>query len=153
MRSPSFEIAFPGSQMRSLAHAIGTWQDVLRFYFAPVDDGFSSEDLEKIEEQINTALMPSCSLGDLEADTKRKKSVPLMAEKKKSDLIVLPALRGIMGDWIHYTCLMDIGELSKRVRYTKEVHKNKLLSDMIQRRLRSGRAAQIAQYLENQPER
>lgn len=77
-----------------------------------------------------------------------------MAEKKKSlDPIVLPALRGIMGDWIYYTCLMDIGELSKRVRYAEEVHSNKLLSDMIQRRLRSGRAAQIAQYLENQPER
>ena len=77
-----------------------------------------------------------------------------MAEKKKSlDPIVLPTLRGIMGDWIYYTCLMDIGELSKRVRYAEEVHSNKLLSDMIQRRLRSGRAAQIAQYLENQPER
>lgn len=77
-----------------------------------------------------------------------------MAEKKKPlEPIVLPALRGIMGDWIYYTCLMDIGELSKRVRYAEEVHSNKLLSDMIQRSLRSGRAAQIAQYLENQPER
>lgn len=73
--------------------------------------------------------------------------------KKSLDPIVLPALRGIMGDWIYYTCLMDIGELSKRVRYAEEVHSNKLLSDMIQRRLKSGRAAQIAQYLENQPER
>ena len=57
----------------ALAYAIGTWQDVLRFYFAPVNDGFSSEDLEKLEEQINTALMPPYSFGDLEADTKRKK--------------------------------------------------------------------------------
>ena len=56
-----------------LAYAIGTWQNVLRFYFAPVDDGFSSEDLEKLEEQINTALMPPYSFSDLEADTKRKK--------------------------------------------------------------------------------
>lgn len=77
-----------------------------------------------------------------------------MAQKKKSlDPIVLPALRGMMGDWIYYTCLMDIGELSKRVRYAEEVHSNKLLSDMIQRSLRSGRGAQIAKYLENQPER
>ncbi|MAN80839.1 MAG: hypothetical protein CMM77_15775 [Rhodospirillaceae bacterium] len=77
-----------------------------------------------------------------------------MAEKKKSlDPIALPALRGIMGDWIYYTCLMDIGELSKRVRYADEVHRNKLLSDMIQRRLNRGRATQIARYLENQPER
>lgn len=56
-----------------LAYAIGTWQDVLRFYFAPVDDGVSSEDLEKLEKQINTALMPPYSFGDLEADTKSKK--------------------------------------------------------------------------------
>lgn len=56
----------------ALAYAIGTWQDVLRFYFAPVDDGFISEDLERLEEQMNTALMPPYSLGDLEADTKRK---------------------------------------------------------------------------------
>ena len=77
-----------------------------------------------------------------------------MAEKNKSlDQIVLPALRGMMGDWIYYTCLMDIDELSKRVRYAEEVHSNKSLSDMIQRQLRSGRAAQIARYLEKQPER
>jgi len=67
--------------------------------------------------------------------------------------IVLPALRGIMGDWVYYTCLMNISELSKRVRYAEEVHSNKLLSDMIQRQLRSNRATQIAHYLENQPER
>ena len=77
-----------------------------------------------------------------------------MAGKKNSlDPIVLPALRGIMGDWVYYLCLMDIGELNIRVRYAEEVHSNKLLSDMIQRELKTGRAAQIAQYLENQPER
>lgn len=56
-----------------LAYAIGTWQDVLRFCFAPVDDGFPPEDLERLEKQINTALMPPYSFGDLEADTKRKR--------------------------------------------------------------------------------
>lgn len=56
-----------------LAHAIGNWQDVLRFYFAPIDDGFPAGDLERLEQQINSALMPPYSIGDLEADTKRKK--------------------------------------------------------------------------------
>lgn len=56
-----------------LAYAIGTWQDVLRFYFAPVNDELSSEDLEKLEEKMNTALMPPCSLSDLEADTKHRR--------------------------------------------------------------------------------
>ena len=64
-----------------------------------------------------------------------------MAKKKKQlDPIVLPALRGIMGDWIYYSCLMDIEELSKRVRYAEEVHSNKLLSGMIQRRLEEAAA-------------
>ena len=57
----------------ALAYAIGNWQDVLRFYFAPVDAGLSSENLEGLEERINTALMPPYSFGDLEAETKRKK--------------------------------------------------------------------------------
>lgn len=67
--------------------------------------------------------------------------------------IALPALRGIMGDWVYYTCLMDIEEIGKRVHYAAEVHQNKLLSDMIQRQLVRGRSEQIATYLETQPER
>jgi len=71
---------------------------------------------------------------------------------KKYDSI-LPALRGKMGDWVYYSCLMNLDELSARVSYAGEIHKNKSLSDMIQRRLEMGRGAQIAQYLEGQPER
>ena len=61
--------------------------------------------------------------------------------------IVLPALRGIMGDWVYYSCLMDLSELSSRVRFAQEVHKNTALSDMIQRQLSTGRGAIIAEYL------
>lgn len=56
----------------ALAYAIGTWEEVLRFYFAPVDDKFPSKDLERLERQLNTALLPPYSINDLEADTKRK---------------------------------------------------------------------------------
>ena len=52
---------------------IGTWNEVLRFFFAPVGDEVSSEDLKTLEQQLNTALMPPFSEGDLEADTKRKR--------------------------------------------------------------------------------
>lgn len=72
---------------------------------------------------------------------------------KKHKEIVLPALRGVMGDWVFYSCLMDVGELSSRVNYAEEIHKNEALSDMIQRHLKRGRAAQIADYLKRQPER
>lgn len=56
-----------------IARMIGTWSEVLHFYFSPVDDTMSSADLEKLEEQLNGALMPPCSEGDLDADTKRKR--------------------------------------------------------------------------------
>lgn len=68
-------------------------------------------------------------------------------------MIVLPALRGIMGDWVYYSCLMDLAELSARVRYASEIHKSKALSDMIQRKLKTSRSSEIAAYLKNQPER
>ena len=53
----------------------------------------------------------------------------------KAREIVLPALRGVMGDWVYYCCLMNLGELSSRVQYAEEIHNNKALSDMIQRQL------------------
>jgi hypothetical protein len=56
-----------------IARMIGIWHQVLRFYFVSVDDDFPPADLEKLERQLNTALMPPFSEGDLEADTKRKR--------------------------------------------------------------------------------
>ena len=55
-----------------IARMIVDWYEVLRFFFAPVDDTVSSADLQKLEKQLNTALMPPFSKGDLDADTKRK---------------------------------------------------------------------------------
>lgn len=60
-----------------IARMIGTWHEVLRFHFAPVDDGFSSDELEALEKRLNTALMPPFSEGDLDADIKRmRKAFP-----------------------------------------------------------------------------
>jgi len=56
-----------------IARMIGTWHEVLRFFFAPVDDDLSSDDLKALEAQLNTALLPPFSEGDLEADTKSKR--------------------------------------------------------------------------------
>ena len=49
---------------------------------------------------------------------------------KKKELI-LPALRGIMGDWIYYSCLMSIDEIGSRVSFADDIHKNQKLSEMI----------------------
>ena len=51
-----------------IARMIGTWHKVLRFYFAPVADDVSSDDLKTLEQQLNTALMPPFSESDLEAE-------------------------------------------------------------------------------------
>lgn len=67
--------------------------------------------------------------------------------------LIMPALRGIMGDWVYYSCLMNLGELSKRVNFASELHKNKSLSDMIQRQLKGDRSSQIAEYIRSQKER
>lgn len=67
--------------------------------------------------------------------------------------IVFPALRGVMGDWVYYSCLMSLQELSQRVSYAGEIHKNEGLADMIQRQLDSGRSKDIAEYLRTQEQR
>ena len=56
-----------------VARMIGTWHEVLRFFFAPVDDNVSSDDLKALENQLNTALLPPFAKGDLNADTKAKR--------------------------------------------------------------------------------
>ncbi len=59
---------------KRIARMIGTWHRVLRFFFAPVDDDVSSDDLKTLEKQLNTVLMPPFSVNDLEADVKEKRS-------------------------------------------------------------------------------
>ena len=75
-----------------------------------------------------------------------------MTLKKQSELI-LPALRGIMGDWVYYSSLLDLNEISARVRFAKEVHNHQKLSEMIQRQLDGMRSKTIANYLKTQPQR
>ena len=73
--------------------------------------------------------------------------------KESRGKLILPALRGIMGDRVYYSTLMRFKELACRVSYADEVHAHNSLSDMIQRELESRRSREIAEYLENQPER
>lgn len=75
-----------------------------------------------------------------------------MTEQQNKRLI-LPALRGVMGNWIFYSCLLQLDEIGKRVQFAAEIHKNRNLSDMIQRQLKQNRSKQIAAYLRYQPER
>ena len=38
-----------------------------------------------------------------------------MTDDTTSRSIVLPALRGIMGDWVYYCCLVNLPTLARRV--------------------------------------
>ncbi len=67
--------------------------------------------------------------------------------------LILPALRGIMGDWVYYCTLMDLKTLEERVEYADNVHQHSGLSTMIQRRLDDTRRNDIAEYLRSQPQR
>ena len=57
-----------------IARMIGTWCEVLRFFFAPVDDDVSPAHLKMLEKYLNTALMPPFSVRDMDADTRMKRS-------------------------------------------------------------------------------
>ena len=50
---------------------IANWNSVLRFYFAPVDEDFPNEELKQLETKLNTAWMPPCVDGDIEATTRQ----------------------------------------------------------------------------------
>jgi len=56
-----------------IAYMIGNWHKLLHFYFVPVEDNFSSTELQTLEKQLNTALMPPFSIGDLEAKISKKR--------------------------------------------------------------------------------
>ena len=56
-----------------IARMIGTWHQVLHFFYAPVDDDVSNDELKALEIRLNTALMPPFSEGDLEAEIKQKR--------------------------------------------------------------------------------
>ena len=58
-----------------------------------------------------------------------------------------PALRGRIGNWDYFSCLMSMDDVVRRVNYAKEIRESKKLSEFIQRYLTPKRAERIAEYL------
>lgn len=56
-----------------IARMIGAWHPVLRFYFAAVDNAVTSAQLEELERQLNSTLLPPFAEGDLEAGIKQQR--------------------------------------------------------------------------------
>lgn len=67
--------------------------------------------------------------------------------------VYLPALRGVFGKWVYYSALVQLPVLAERVTFAEELHRNKELSQLIQRELKKRRAKEIATYLGQQNER
>jgi DNA sulfur modification protein DndB len=68
--------------------------------------------------------------------------------------LFLPALRGQMGDWEYFSCLVPIQEVANRVKFAEELQaKTSKLSELLQRSLNEGRGQEIANYLATEKER
>lgn len=66
--------------------------------------------------------------------------------------LLLPCLRGVIGDWVTYTCLMRLVDIRELIKFAEDVHSNKKLSRMIQRELKKDRQKEIGEYLLNDEE-
>ncbi len=69
------------------------------------------------------------------------------------DKLFLPSLRGYIGDWVYYSCIMKIKDASSRITFAKELHKSKNLSELIQREIKDKRGRKIRDYLISNNER
>jgi DNA sulfur modification protein DndB len=75
-----------------------------------------------------------------------------MNRKEEISKLVLPTLRGKMGDWIYYVTLMQFKEVATRISLANEIHKSEGLSRMIQRKI-TNRTKDIVEYLNSQDQR
>jgi DNA sulfur modification protein DndB len=64
----------------------------------------------------------------------------------------IPAMRGVIGDWVYYVTLLPFSEVTSRIKKTEEIHSSALLREMIQRAL-TPRSKNIARYLKTQQQR
>ncbi|MGN8056029.1 DNA sulfur modification protein DndB [Pedobacter sp. 22163] len=60
--------------------------------------------------------------------------------------LVLPSLRGVLGDWVYYSSLMSARDINERVKAAKDIRESKTLDEFLQRDLKE-RKKEIANYL------
>ncbi len=71
----------------------------------------------------------------------------------KQTKLLLPALKGLMGDWTYYVAVMRLQDVAERIKPVAEIHKTETLSKLIQRQLQEGHSKAIKDYLVGQPQR
>lgn len=67
--------------------------------------------------------------------------------------LYIPALRGVFGDWVYYSCLIPTADVAERVDFADALQKSKKLSELIQREIKKNRGKEIATYLRTEDER
>lgn len=67
--------------------------------------------------------------------------------------LLLPSLRGYIGDWIYYSSLMKLKDVAERIGFAERIYGNANLSKLVQRELKRKRAKQISDYLVGQSQR
>lgn len=72
-----------------------------------------------------------------------------MSRKRK---LILPCLRGEIGDWGYYVTLLKFNDVAERVSMVPEIHKSEGLSNLIQREV-TDRTSGIVEYLKSQEQR
>lgn len=66
--------------------------------------------------------------------------------------MVLPCLRGVIGDWVYYSSLMSASQVAERILAVKDFREAKTLDEVLQRDLKDRKEA-IAKYLLNEESR
>lgn len=62
------------------------------------------------------------------------------------NIIRLPAIKGVIGNWVYYQTVLPFTEVIKRIDNNHKIREYKTLDDYLQREL-SGRSKKIAEYL------
>ncbi|MCG7532636.1 DGQHR domain-containing protein [Psychrobium sp. MM17-31] len=65
----------------------------------------------------------------------------------KNKRLVIPCLKGKIGTWNTYTCMMRLSDIDELVGFAHDIHKIDALSQQIQRKLKKERGVEIADYL------
>lgn len=71
---------------------------------------------------------------------------------KKNTTLILPCLRGVMGNWVFYSSLMTAEQVKDWIKPAKEIREAKALDELLQRDLKDRRMS-IAKYLLNNKSR
>jgi len=65
---------------------------------------------------------------------------------KLKNKILLPAIRGLLGDWVYYNSIMSAKQISEWILPDKDIRENKLPDEILQRNLKA-KEEQISKYL------